>query len=187
MPAGVTNSGLLPASAAAAAAAADAGVTLFDSAAGSLKLPRDFCHPEAYPAGTRPGDDVTLIFFFGHTEPVVGRETRAVVALAWGTDGTKQQQKTQKNQEAVVAMLTVTNLDGAGLDSGTTPQSVCTNAGFVFVPTQHSHGYRHVSTSNNNNTRFPPPPGRLARLHTLPRIVCKAKQNAAGAAGARVS
>ena len=86
MPAGVTNSGLLPASAAAAAAAAAAGVTLFDSAAGSLKLPRDFCHPEAYPAGTRPGDDVTLIFFSVTPSRLWIEKTRtgAVVALAWG-------------------------------------------------------------------------------------------------------
>ena len=28
---------------------------------GSLKVPRGFCHPEAYPGGTSPGDGVSLI------------------------------------------------------------------------------------------------------------------------------
>ncbi len=68
MPADVTNSTwvLFRADAtdadadAAAAAAAAVAALLLEISAGSLKLPRDFCQPDAYPAGTSPGDDVTL-------------------------------------------------------------------------------------------------------------------------------
>jgi len=69
MPADVTNSTWVLFRADAADADADANAAaavavaalLWEVSAGSSKLPRDFCQPEAYPAGTSPGDDVTLL------------------------------------------------------------------------------------------------------------------------------